>query len=217
MGEKTCYNETNLPFWKGGLPVSRYLPHTCTFMALPANRLSLAAYLSLLVMGLIPILQYVSWLIPLFFFLSERDSGLLRFHALQACLLGLCFRICSGILWVTGIFSAAAAAFAPFLRLPSFLGPISAGVAGGLFILWVILVLAQLALAIWGMADGVRWQTRPFPLLGRPTLWILRPSSPVKVGPVGSGCETQADPLDYHGGIPRRVDHSGHGESSPKK
>ena len=194
--------------------MKRYLPHTSTLMALPANRLSLACYLSLLLVGMIPVLQYVSWLIPLFLFLSERDSGLLRFHSLQAFLLGITFRVLSGALWVLGIFSTAAAVFVPFLKLPAFLAPISVGFVSGLIFVWGILVIVQLIFAILGMIGSAKWQERPLPLLGRLVNWILPHCSPAKVGPEGSGREFQKNPLDYQGGVPRQVHRPDHGESS---
>lgn len=185
--------------------MNRYLPHRSTLMSLRANRVAMAAYLAMLVIGLLPILQYLAWLVPLLLFLAESESGLVRFHAFQAFLLGILYQVLSGMLGVLGVISAALAAFSPFLTLPRFLAPLSWGFTGGLVILWGILGIAYLVFVILGTVSAARWEERSLPLLGFLTRKILSHASPAKVGPEGSGRETQQDPLQYQGGIPRQV------------
>jgi|WetSurMetagenome_2_1015567.scaffolds.fasta_scaffold711495_1 uncharacterized membrane protein len=64
-------------------------PHKSSIGNMDANILALIAYVGAAVISWIPGLRYVAWLVPLVIFFLEKNSGFVKFHAMQAFLLNL--------------------------------------------------------------------------------------------------------------------------------
>lgn len=62
-------------------------PHKSSLGDIDANVMALVAYLSATVLGWIPGIRYVAWLAPLVIFFLEKNSGFVKFHAMQAFVL----------------------------------------------------------------------------------------------------------------------------------
>ena len=63
-------------------------PHKSTIGGMDANIVALLCYAALALLGPIPFLLYIAWLSPLVFFFMEKRSGFIKFHAVQAVLVG---------------------------------------------------------------------------------------------------------------------------------
>lgn len=64
-------------------------PHKSSLGNLDANVMALLAYLASAILGWIPGISYVAWLAPLVLFFLEKQSSFVKFHAMQAFLIGL--------------------------------------------------------------------------------------------------------------------------------
>jgi uncharacterized membrane protein len=115
------------------MPVKTIAPHKSS-LGLEANQMALIAYLASAVLALIPGIKYVAWLAPLVLYFLEKESGFVRFNAMQAFVLNACGAVL-GVLVTVLIGGALSAAY---------LGsPTAIGAAFGLlglvtFLSWVI-------------------------------------------------------------------------------
>ena len=66
-----------------------YEPHKSSIGGMDANIAALLAYLIAIIMNFISGAQWFAWIVPLIFFLMEKDSMLVKFHAAQAFVLGV--------------------------------------------------------------------------------------------------------------------------------
>ena len=64
-------------------------PHKSTIGGMDANLLALIAYIASAAVGFIPLLRYLAWLAPLVIFFMEKESGFVKFHAMQSFVLNL--------------------------------------------------------------------------------------------------------------------------------
>lgn len=66
-----------------------YEPHKSSIGGLDANLMALIAYLGGAVLGFIPGVKYVAFLVPIIIYLIEKDSQFVKFHAMQSILLSV--------------------------------------------------------------------------------------------------------------------------------
>jgi uncharacterized membrane protein len=71
------------------MAVNTVEPHKSSIGNLDANIMALIAYVGAAVVSWIPGLRYVAWLVPLVIFFLEKNSGFVKFHAMQAFILNL--------------------------------------------------------------------------------------------------------------------------------
>lgn len=71
------------------IPSIVYPTHNSSIGNINANIIALLAYLIPVLLGGSPALKYVVWLAPLVMYFIEKDSGLVKFHAMQAFVLNL--------------------------------------------------------------------------------------------------------------------------------
>jgi uncharacterized membrane protein len=62
-------------------------PHKSSIGTIDANIMALIVYVAATVVGWIPVVRYVAWLIPLVIFFMEKSSRFVKFHAMQAFIL----------------------------------------------------------------------------------------------------------------------------------
>lgn len=64
-----------------------YEPHKSSIGGMDANVLALLTYIASVVISWIPGIRYFAWLVPLIFFIMEKQSKLVKFHAMQSFIL----------------------------------------------------------------------------------------------------------------------------------
>lgn len=64
-----------------------YPPHQSSIGGLNANVMALLCYVVSAVISWIPMVHYVAWLVPLVLFFVEKQSRLVKFHAMQSVVL----------------------------------------------------------------------------------------------------------------------------------
>lgn len=132
-------------------------------IGMDANNWVLLVYIIAVVMGLIPGLRYVAWLMPLIAYLVEKQSGFVRFYAMQAVALYVLYAI---VVIVLDIISAAIA-FSTIGGL--FFNPVGSvmGALGGSIVLGVIgaivMILAVVFMII-AMTKAYKYETYRIPL-----------------------------------------------------
>lgn len=77
-------------------------PHRSSLGGINANVLAMLAYLASAVVSFIPVLRYLSWFAPLILFFLEKESGFVRFHAMQAFLLNVLGTVLSIVMAIVG-------------------------------------------------------------------------------------------------------------------
>ncbi len=75
-------------------------PHKSSIGNLDANVVALIAYLGGAILGFIPGIKYVAFLVPIIIFFIEKDSKYVKFHAMQSILLSAVGVVISIILWI---------------------------------------------------------------------------------------------------------------------
>ena len=63
-------------------------PHKSS-LGLDANLAVILIYIAMAVVGWIPYLGWIAWAVPLVFFFMEKNSGFVKFHAVQAMGIGI--------------------------------------------------------------------------------------------------------------------------------
>lgn len=71
------------------MTLSSVEPHKSSIGNADANIIAFMAYLAAGIAGWIPVVQYFSWIIPLIFFLVEKQSRFVRFHSVQSLIITL--------------------------------------------------------------------------------------------------------------------------------
>ncbi|MGL5540715.1 MAG: hypothetical protein ACRDBX_03665 [Erysipelotrichaceae bacterium] len=61
--------------------------HTSSIQNWPANFVAMSAYLAPVILGYVPLVRYVAWAYPLVLYFIEKDSKMVKFHAMQSLLL----------------------------------------------------------------------------------------------------------------------------------
>ncbi|HYE82509.1 MAG TPA: hypothetical protein VEG39_10150 [Clostridia bacterium] len=69
--------------------VKKIVPHKSAIGGMDANVLALIAYIASAALGFIPLLRYFAWLAPLAIFFMEKESGFVKFNAMQSFVLNL--------------------------------------------------------------------------------------------------------------------------------
>ncbi len=126
-------------------------PHKSSIGNLDANVVALIAYLGSTILGLIPGVKYVAFLVPIIIFVIEKDSKFVKFHAMQAILLSvtafvlaIVIGILAGILLVAGSFVG----YSIFLAL-----------------IWIV-AIAILVISIIAAVKSYKYEIYKLPLIG---------------------------------------------------
>ncbi len=130
-------------------------PHRSTIGGMDANLVALLCYLAVALLAFIPILTYIVWLSPLVFFFMEKNSGFIKFHAIQAVLLGA-FRMIAVVI-IEMILNAI---LLPLVWTGGMLG------VGIVSVIVLILGLAFMALEILCMVFAYQYKWFKIPVLG---------------------------------------------------
>lgn len=137
----------------------KYAPHSSSLGNTDANIVALLSYLSVIVLGWIPVLRLVPWVAPLVIWLLEKNSRFVRFHAMQAIILNAAAFVLNlflGILPALAIGSLFAGGFRTSLVL------------GGMFsLLYILLGLLIIVFAVFCMVKAYRYEEFHIPLVGR--------------------------------------------------
>ncbi|HNW05022.1 MAG TPA: DUF4870 domain-containing protein [Oscillospiraceae bacterium] len=137
-----------------------YMPHKSSIGGLDANLTALLCYIASAIVSWVPVVCYVAWLAPLVLFFMEKESALVKFHAMQSFLLHAVNAALSLLVSVVlgGILSAsmygAAGAYAAW------------GAAGIIGILTTVISIVFLVFAIFAMVGAYRYQETYLPVVG---------------------------------------------------
>jgi uncharacterized membrane protein len=133
---------------------------------LEAKYMILIAYFGAAVLGFVPGVKYVAWLIPLIIYLVDKENKFIAFHALQAFFLELAGFVISLILAiVTAVSLVGAATSAAFGNV--------LGIAGGGIAILVVGVIAViisiliLIFAILAAIHGYKYEIYEIKLVGK--------------------------------------------------
>lgn len=142
-----------------------FQPSVSKIGGLDAKYMILIAYFGAAVLGLIPGVRYVSWLIPLIIFLVDKDNKFIAFHAMQALLLEA---LATVVYIIVGIIAfaatVAAVASAGFFNPYGFGAGIGAVVVTG--VIAVIVAIVIIIFAILAAVKGYRYEIYEIPLVG---------------------------------------------------
>lgn len=64
-------------------------PHKSSIGGMDANVMAIISYLASIILSFIPYISYVAWLAPLVFYILEKGSSFVKFHAMQGFILNL--------------------------------------------------------------------------------------------------------------------------------
>ncbi len=135
-------------------------PHKASIGGMDANLLALIAYIASTVIGFIPLLRYFAWLAPLVIFLMEKESGFVKFHAMQSFVLNLMGAALGFIVTVLIGGSVAAA-------IGSRAGAAALGFAGLVGLLTTAISVIILIFAVIAMINAYKYNIYYIPLAGK--------------------------------------------------
>lgn len=139
-----------------------YEEHKSSILDLEANYLCLAMYLIPLLAGLFfSQLRVFGWLIPLIVFFLEKNSSLVKFHAVQCLVLQIVMAIINVVLWIMAALSAGMSLLIG-LDIIGFIG--SLGIAG---LITAGLSVAIIILEVVGMIKSYQWESYRLPFFGK--------------------------------------------------
>ena len=144
-------------------------PHRSSLGGVNANVMALLSYLAALIVSFVPFVGRVSWIAPLIIFFAEKESGLVRFHAMQAFVIQLLNMVINGIasVLVGGTFFAASISNLGIFALGSW------GIGIVLSLLLGIVSLLILIFSIIAMVKAYRYQVYEIVGIGRLTRFFL--------------------------------------------
>jgi len=131
-----------------------------------AKYMILIAYFGATVLGLIPGVQYVAWLIPLIIYFVDKENKFIAFHAMQAFLLEIIVFI---VVVIFAIISAVTAV--GMVAGAATLNPYALGAGAGVFIaasiITVVVGIIILIFAILSAVHGYKYEIYEAPLVGK--------------------------------------------------
>jgi len=131
-----------------------------------AKYMILIAYLGSIVLGFIPGVNYVAWLVPLIIYFIEKENKFIAFHAMQSFLLGLV----AGIIYIIFAIIVAVATVNAVASAAVLSGyGIGAGLAvvvitGIIAVIVAVIVFIMLILAC---VKGYKYEIYELPLVGK--------------------------------------------------
>ncbi len=136
-------------------------PHKASIGGMDANVLALIAYIASAIIGFIPLLRYLAWLAPLVIFMMEKESGFVRFHAMQSFILNLMGAALGFIVTVVigGIITAAIGS--------RHVGAAVFGLAGIVGLLTTVISLVILIFAVIAMIKAYKYNIYYIPFAGK--------------------------------------------------
>ena len=136
-------------------------PHKSSIGNLDANIVALLAYLAAGIIGWIPYIGYIAWLVPLLFYIMEKQSGFVRFHAMQAFLLNVVNAVIGFLLTIVigGIFAASAAN-----SYEGAMGAVAAVAAIAVIVMIVSLILT--IFAVIALVNAYQYKIYKIPVIG---------------------------------------------------
>ena len=142
-----------------------YQPHKSSMGGVDGNFMALLVYLAPVILGFIPVVRYVAWAAPLVFFFLEKNSLLVKFHAMQA----LAVQIVSTLISIiTGAVTGAALGV-------SFIGGAfaAAGIVGIFAVVMGIFSLVLLVCEIIAMYKAYHYIEYRIPVAGKLAVWLM--------------------------------------------
>ena len=131
--------------------------------------MAMLSYLAALIVGLLPIVGRVSWLAPLIIFFVEKESGFVRFHAMQAFVIQLAGMVISGVssILVGGTFFASSFSDLGIFALGSW------GIGVIVSLLLGIVSLLIFIFSIIALVKAYHYQAYEIPGIGKLTCFFL--------------------------------------------
>ena len=131
-----------------------------------ARYMVLIAYFGSIVLGFVPGVKYVAWLIPLIIYFVDKENKFIAFHAIQSFLLSIVAAVIYIIVAIIAVASAAGAVAGAYTLSAAGIGAGFAGalIAGAVAIVVAILVLIFLILAA---VHGWKYEIYEIPLVGK--------------------------------------------------
>ncbi len=146
-----------------------YQQHKSSIGNIDANVMALLAYLAPVILGFIPGISYVAWAAPLVLYFVEKNSLLVKFHAMQA----LAIQIVSTILRIIYTIVASSAAVGVGFA-GGFIGVTAAvGVLGVFTLIYGVLAIILLVFDIIAMVKAYRYIEYRIPVAGRLAVWLM--------------------------------------------
>jgi len=142
-----------------------FKPHKSS-LGLDANILAGLIWVAPFVLALIPVIGWVTWVLPIVIFFIEKDSKLVKFHAATSIVLMIISVIIGIIFGIISLIVFFSMAFGSFENI---IGSIIGGGYIGLiifFIVTLLISLAALALLIFLAVMGFTWKQVELPLIG---------------------------------------------------
>lgn len=137
-----------------------YSPHKSSIGGFNANTMSLLCYIASVVVSWIPLVHYVAWLIPIILFFMEKESKLVKFHAMQSFVL----HVMSAVLYL--LISVIMGTIIGIGAMSSTSYYATAGIAGIVGILTSGISLVILVCAILAMVGAYRYKEIHIPIIG---------------------------------------------------
>lgn len=145
-----------------------YSNHTSTLLGTDANLIAMLSYFSTVILGWIPILEYVAFFAPLIVFFIEKDSTFVKFHAMQAFLLSAI----SGVVGIVYLLLLGASAVGMGLGTVSLeTGLVSAGAALVISAVVMIFSIVVLVYEVIAMVGAFKYKESHIPFIGT---WAAR-------------------------------------------
>lgn len=137
-----------------------YSAHKSSIGGLNANIMALLCYIASVILAWIPVVRYVAWLVPLILFFMEKQSKLVRFHAMQSFVLHVVSAVLSLLVSVVlgGILGVGSLSAATYYA--------AAGLAGIVGLLTSAISLVILVCAVIAMIGAYKYKETHIPIIG---------------------------------------------------
>jgi uncharacterized membrane protein len=136
-----------------------YEVHKSSIGGLDANVMALIAYLGGAILGFIPGVRYVAFLVPIIIYIIEKDSQFVKFHAMQSILLSAVGVILSIMLAIIGaIVTSIVVATGAYASI---------GIVSILAVLVWIIAIVLLVFFIIAAVKAYKYELYKMPLIGK--------------------------------------------------
>ena len=140
-----------------------FKPHKSS-LGLEANVLAMLIYVAPIIIGIIPVIGYVAWVLPIVILVLEKNSKLVKFHAATSIILMILSLIVSIILVIFALIAGSMTSIASIVIMMSE----GYGLGGFFAFFGIILIYALLViiLIIYLAVTAFRYKQVELPLIG---------------------------------------------------